>query len=183
MIDRIRVVAETNTNTVLHPDTGAGTGVTSLFYPAGDPNVGVDPNVVDSAYTNSVAGASSTQLYGIDTALDILVTQANSAGTLGTVGPLGINVVSVGGFDISPVGNQIAYAALLPANATNSRLYSINLATGAASPLGEINGGVFISALAVAPDVIVQPNVPEPGSLALAFLGLVGIVSMRRMRV
>lgn len=186
VIDRIRVVAETNTNTVLNPNDGTATGVTNLFYPVGDPNAGVDPNVVDSAYTNSFEGSpppTSTQLYGIDTGLDILVTQANSAGTLGTVGGLGVDVVSVGGFDISPIGNQIAYAALLPANATNSRLYTINLATGAAAEVGEIDGGLFISALAVAPDTIVQPNIPEPTSMVLAFMGVVGVVSFRQRRV
>ena len=183
VIDRIRVVAETNTNTVLNPNDGTGTGVTNLFYGAGDPNFGVDPNVVDSAYTNSVAGANATQLYGIDTGLDILVTQANSAGTLGTVGPLGINVVSVGGFDISPRGNQIAYAALLPSNSSQSNLYAINLGTGLATNLGQIDGGLFISSLAVAPDKIVQPNVPEPTSLALTIFGVVGLCSLRRNRV
>ncbi|QEG32829.1 DUF4394 domain-containing protein [Bythopirellula goksoeyrii] len=188
-IDRIRVVAETNTNTVLNPNDGTGTGVTNLFYGAGDPNFGVDPNVVDSAYTNSFSGppnpqtpARTTQLYGIDTGLDILVTQANSAGTLGTVGGLGLDVVSVGGFDISPIGNQIAYAALLPANATNSRLYTINLGTGLATQVGEIDGGLFISSLAVAPDRIVQPDIPEPTSMVLVLTGLVGVISLRQRR-
>ena len=90
MVDAIRVVSETNQNLVINPNTGAVQAVaTNLFYGPADPNFGVDPNVVDSAYTNNFPGAGSTQLYGIDTGLDILVTQANSAGTLGTVGPLG----------------------------------------------------------------------------------------------
>ena len=88
-IDRIRVVSESDRNYVLHPDTGIATQVTNLFYGPADPNFGVNPNVVGSAYSNNIAGTPTTQLYGIDTNLDILVTQANSAGTLGTVGPIG----------------------------------------------------------------------------------------------
>ena len=83
-IDRIRVVAETNKNTVLNPITGAvQLSATDLAFGPADPNFGVDPNVVSSAYSNNFVGAATTQLYGIDTALDILVTQANNAGTLG----------------------------------------------------------------------------------------------------
>ena len=173
-IDRIRTVAETNKNTVLNPITGAvQLSATDLFFGAGDPNFGVDPNVVNSAYTNSFVGAASTQLYGIDTALDILVTQANNAGTLGTVGPLGINATSVGGFDISGT-TGVAYAALLPSGSSQSNLYSINLLTGAATNLGQIDGGIIITAIAVA------PAIPEPATLALAGMALAAIPLARR---
>lgn len=174
VIDRIRVVAETNKNTVLNPITGAVQATaTDLFYGPADPNFGVDPNVVGSSYTNSFVGAASTQLYGIDTALDILVTQANSAGTLGTVGPLGINATAVGGFDISGT-TGIAYAALLPSGSSQSNLYSINLLTGAATNLGQIDGGIIITAIAVV------PAIPEPATLALAATALAAIPLVRR---
>jgi hypothetical protein len=181
-IDRIRVVSNTKKNYVLNPNDGTATGATDLFFAAGDTNDGVNPNVSFSAYTNSVIPAPmSTQLYGIDTALDVLVTQANSAGTLATVGPLGIDFGAVGGFDISGSGaNGVAYAALLPANTSVSRLYQINLATGAATDLGLIDGGAIISSMAVAPagfdpDVII----PEPTTVALAVLALAGFATRR----
>lgn len=175
-IDRIRVVAETNKNLVLNPITGAvQASATDLFFGPADPNFGVDPNVVNSAYTNNVNGAVSTQLYGIDTALDILVTQANSAGTLGTVGPLGFNATGVGGFDVSGA-TGIAYAALLPSGSSQSNLYSINLATGAATNLGQIDGGVIITAMAVA------PVVPEPATMGLAAMALAAAPLMRRRK-
>jgi hypothetical protein len=173
-IDRIRTVAETNKNTVLNPITGAvQLSATDLFFGPADPNFGVDPNVVNSAYTNNFVGAGATQLYGIDTALDILVTQANNAGTLGTVGPLGINATGVGGFDISGT-TGIAYASLLPSGSSQSNLYSINLLTGAATNLGQIDGGVIITAISVA------PAIPEPATLALAGMALAAIPLVRR---
>jgi hypothetical protein len=174
VIDRVRTVAETNKNTVLNPITGAvQLSATDLFFGPADPNFGVDPNVVNSAYTNNFVGAGATQLYGIDTALDILVTQANNAGTLGTVGPLGINATGVGGFDISGT-TGVAYAALLPSGSSQSNLYSINLVTGLATNLGQIDGGVIITAISVA------PAIPEPATLALAGMALAAIPLVRR---
>jgi hypothetical protein len=174
VIDRVRTVAETNKNTVLNPITGAvQLSATDLFFGPADPNFGVDPNVVNSAYTNNFVGAGATQLYGIDTALDILVTQANNAGTLGTVGPLGINATGVGGIDISGT-TGIAYASLLPSGSSQSNLYSINLLTGAATNLGQIDGGVIITAISVA------PAIPEPATLALAGMALAAIPLVRR---
>jgi hypothetical protein len=174
VIDRIRTVAETNSNMVLNPNDGSATAVTNLFYGPADPNFGVDPNVVHSAYTNSTSPApATTQLYGIDSGLDILVTQANSAGTLGTVGPLGLNIGAVGGFDISGT-TGIAYAALLPAGSSVSSLYSINLVTGLATNLGQIDGGVIITAISVV------PAIPEPATLALAGMAIAAIPLVRR---
>jgi Domain of unknown function (DUF4394) len=178
VIDRIRVVSEADQNLVLNPITGAVQLVaTNLAYGAADPNFGVNPNVVDSAYTNNVFNATSTQLYGIDTGLDILVTQANNAGTLGTVGPLGLNASAAGGFDISGV-TGIAYAALLPSGSSQSSLYSISLVTGLATNLGVVNGGVVISAMTVAP----APNgdIPEPATAALLLAGLIGVCAVRQ---
>jgi hypothetical protein len=182
VIDRIRVVSNSKKNYVLNPNDGSATGVTDLFFGPADPNFGVAPNVSFSAYTNSVSPVpAATQLYGIDTGLDILVTQANSAGTLGTVGVgLGANVGAVGGFDIHGT-NNVAYAALLPAGSSNSNLYLINLLTGTATNLGQIDGGVVISSMAIAPDGF-NPNIPEPASVALIGMAAVGML-VRRNRV
>jgi hypothetical protein len=187
VIDRIRVVSNSKKNYVLNPNDGSATAATDLFFGPADPNFGVPANVSFSAYTNSLNPAPlappngpGTQLYGIDTGLDILVTQANSFGTLGTVGPLGLNVGAVGGFDIQGV-NNVAYAALLPAGSSNSNLYQINLLTGAATNLGQIDGGVVISSMTIAPDGF-NPNIPEPASVALLGFAAMGML-VRQNRV
>ncbi len=166
VIDRIRIVGTDDSNTVGNPDTGGDTAVTDVFYPAGDANEGTNPNLVHHAYTNSVAGALTTQLYAIDSNLDILVTQANSAGTLGTVGGLNVDIDELGGFDIDP-SDGTAYAALSVGG--SSGLYTIDLATGAASLVGGLSGQV--SGLAV---------VPEPSSAIL--LGCGALALLRRKR-
>lgn len=177
VIDRIRVVSNTRKNYVLNPNDGSATQVTDLAFGPADPNFGVSPNVEYSGYTNSTNPApATTQLYGIDTGLDVLVTQTNSAGVLTTVGPLGVNAGATGGFDISG-DTGVAYASFLPGLASQSGLYSINLATGAATNLGVIDGGLIVGSIAVAPDGF-NPFVPEPSTLAL--LGLAAFLAGRR---
>jgi hypothetical protein len=172
--DRIRVVSEANQNLVLNPNTGlVQSAGPNLFYAAGDPHAGVDPNVVDAAYSNNFPGAPTTQLYGIDTALDILVLQNPTTGALTTVGNLGLNATAAGGFDISPSG--WAYAVLLPAGSSQSSLYTINLNFGFATPVGQIDGGVVITAMSVLP-------VPEPTTFGLTLFAAVACQAIRRRR-
>ncbi|MEO6593908.1 MAG: DUF4394 domain-containing protein [Planctomycetota bacterium] len=140
-VDRIRIVSDTAQNLRVHPDTGVVVSIDgSLAYAAGDSNFGTSPLVAGSAYTNSVAGATSTTLYGIDTNLDVLVSQVPpNAGTLNTIGSLGRDVTAVAGFDITPSGT--AYAVLntsLNASSGNSQLYRINLTTGYATWVGNV---------------------------------------------
>ncbi len=170
VIDRIRVVSDANQNLVLNPNDGTATQVTSLFFGAGDMNEGMDPNVVGSAYTNSFAGASSTQLYGIDTGLDMLVTQANSAGTLMTVGSVGVDLNDTLSFDISGA-TGVAFASVVSDDFSSSTFWRIDLSTGAGSALGEIGGGALITSMTV---------VPAPSSMAM--LGLAGLAGVRRRR-
>lgn len=169
-IDRIRVVSDANQNLVLNPATGAATNATALFYAAGDVNQGVDPNVISSAYNNNFVGATTSQLYGLDTGLDILVRQANSAGTLNTVGSLGVDISDQAGFDISGL-TGIAYASVQDADLGQSTFWTINLNTGAASLVGAIGGGSQVSAIAVT---------PTPG--AAGVLGLAALSATRRRR-
>ena len=170
-VDLARIESDTDINYVIDADTGEVVAVaTPPFYPAGDPNAGTDPNVVDLAYTNSVFGqlADSTQLYGIDTELDILVTQANSAGTLGTVGSLGVNVIDITGFDISG-DTGVAYVGAITRGQTQSDLFIVDLATGALPRVGDIGPGQgrVIAGLTVAPGD--TPIIPTPAAPLLAW--------------
>ena len=136
--DSIRIVNDANQNLRVDPTSGAIAGVdTNLAYAPADPNVLTVPSVVALAYTNQVAGAATTTMYGIDQNLDILVTlPAPNSGLLTTVGPLGVNASTITGFEIAPSG--IAFAAI------NNALYTIDLTTGAATAVPAGGAGVLI---------------------------------------
>ncbi len=89
-----------------------------------------------SAYTNSFVNSTSTTLYNIDSNLNILVSQnPPNAGTLNTIGALGVDVTNVVGFDHTAASN-IAYASLNVGG--NLGFYTINLQTGAATLIGTL---------------------------------------------
>jgi len=184
VVDRLRVVGSNDTNFRINVDTGATVVDGNLAYATGDVNFGVNPNLTGAAYLNSFLGAPSpagvtpptrtTQLFDIDSNLDVLTLQnPPNAGTLVTIGSLGIDFSPTGGFDIFADGNggNTAYAA------SDSVLYTIDLATGAASSLGIIGGSRSMTGLAAKP-------VPEPSSVigSLAAVTLVGAAVMRRRR-
>jgi hypothetical protein len=129
-VDRIRLVSNTGQNLRLHPDLG------TVVFTDGNLNPGT-PSVNAAAYTNSVAGATTTTLFVIDSATDMLYTQnPPNAGTLVPVGALGINVDADSGFDIG--GSSGLGFAVLKVGSTNS-VYSINLTTGAATKITDVS--------------------------------------------
>lgn len=137
-VDRIRLTTDGDHNYRMNPDTAAVVIDPNLAYAAGDPNAGANPNVVGSAYTNSFTGALVTVLYDIDSSQDVLVIQnPPNAGTLNTVGPLGVDTTDIVGFDISPV-TGVFYATLTVSSSRN--LYTINQLSGAATLVGTIGG-------------------------------------------
>ena len=172
-VDRIRATSNTDQNLRLNPNNGALAATDGvLAYAAGDVNAGANPNIVGSAYTNSFNGATTTTLYNIDSVLDVLVSQVPpNNGTLNTVGSLGFNTNDNVGFDIIPFSNM-ALASLTGAGGA-SGLFNINLGTGAATSIGAIGGGLTIV------DIAVQ-QVPEPESIALLSIGLIGLLAARR---
>ncbi len=150
VVDRIRVHTDAGQDLRLLPTTGAVAAVDAvLAYRTGDAGFGIAPAIGGTAYTNSVAGATSTELYAIDATRDVLVELANpNDGQLTTVGPLGVNTDTSIGFDI---GGGEAYATLTSAGTTSSTLYRMNLDTGRAIIIGNIGGGVVLRTIAVAP--------------------------------
>src|SRR5664279_1481984 len=110
--DRVRITSDSDQNIRVNPDDGTATSDLTLRFAAGDPNDGVNANVVGSAYTNNFAGAGATVLYDIDQFLDVLVIQdPPNSGNLRTIGPLGVDTGENTGFDISGVTGR-AYASL-----------------------------------------------------------------------
>ena len=145
LVDRIRVISNTRQSFRLNPETGAVAGSDTDLSPG-------SPTVSAVAYNNNAAGGTSTTLYAIDPSTDKLYlvggiggAPSPNLGVLTEVGALGINVDGNNGFDIS--GTDKAYALLTVGSAT--KLYTINLTTGAATAVGDFTGPV--KGLAVAP--------------------------------
>jgi hypothetical protein len=136
-VDLIRVTSDEDRNIRFNPDDGTITQQDpNVAYAAGDANVGANPNIVGSAYSNNFVGAAATVLYDIDSNLDTLVIQdPPNAGILNTFGPLGVDTSDQVGFDISQ-GTGVAYASLTVGG--TGGLYTINLANGASTLVGNI---------------------------------------------
>ncbi|MCI0337237.1 MAG: DUF4394 domain-containing protein [Acidobacteria bacterium] len=159
--DRIRTVSDARQSLRLNPINGAIAGVDgTLAFASSDANASATPNVVGAAYTNNVAGATATSLYVIDSNLDALLLQGSlggtpispNTGTLTTVGMLGVNTTDQVGFDIAPA-TDAAFISLTATGATNSSLYTLNLATGATTLIGAIGGNATIRGIAIAPRI------------------------------
>src|SRR4051812_11007632 len=141
VVDRIRVVSDTEENLRLNPNDGTLTNADAALNPSG--------NVVAAAYTNNTAGATSTTLYDIDWFTGKLYTQGGVGGTpdspntgnLHEVGPLNLgspldnNQI---GFDIG--ADSSSFATITVGGVTS--LYGINLSSGMATSLGNIGNGM-----------------------------------------
>lgn len=129
-VDRIRMVTSAGQNLRLHPETGAVAATDMSLNPG-------SPSVVAVAYTNSVAGASTTTLFDIDISTGKLYKQdPPNNGTLVEVGSLGITSGNESGFDISP-DNMVALASFNIG--ANSVLHQIDITTGKATSLGNLS--------------------------------------------
>ena len=171
--DRIRHVSNTEQNLRLNPNDGTLTATDTALNPAG--------NIVGTAYANNFPGAATTSLYAIDSAAGTLVLIGSlngspispNTGQITTVGSLGLgtNLNEAIGFDIS---GQSAQAMATVTTGGISRLYSINLATGAATLQGTIGPGTnpYIG--------FTFATIPEP-SIAL-LLAAASAMKLRRRR-
>ena len=144
--DRLRVVSDVGMNIRVNPGT-AGVLTDNAINPG-------PANIVGVAYINSYAGAASTTLYDIDSSNDSLLLQnPPNNGTVTTVGALGVDTTGIAGFDIVTLGsNNFAYATFTVGGTVG--LYSINLATGAATSLGSVGGNLELITLAILPDYL-----------------------------
>lgn len=129
-VDRIRLVTSSGQNLRLNPETGG------LAAEDGAINGVSNAKIGSVAYTQNRAGATTTVLFDIDVANDKLHRQdPPNNGGLVEVGSLGYDVDEVGGFDINPSGT-VALAALT--NAGKSSLFAIDLGTGKAAKISDL---------------------------------------------
>lgn len=144
-VDRIRVVSDRGQNLRLNPDTGgvAATDMT-LRYANGRP-----PRIVASGYTNSVRGATTTMLFGVDSDTRNLVLQnPPNDGVLNVVGMLNVDMSDLTAFDISPT-TGMAFLATRVRGSNASVIYMVNLTTASVLLTGIVEGNDQISGLAL----------------------------------
>ncbi len=135
MADRLRFMTGT-TNHRVHPDTGEVTVDGKLAYEKGDLGEASQAKIVAAAYTNSLGKPEKTAMFNIDAANQTLVQQTKpNDGTLKTIGKLEINEShETYAFDIHGLADAKNTAYLVGDNT----IYTVNLETGAATKVGEI---------------------------------------------
>lgn len=212
--DNIRLLTTTKKNIRVNPNTGVvSSNDTLLNFAVGDPNAGTAPQVVQGAYTNSVAGALTSTLFNLEAAKDVLTIQSpQNTGTLTTVGALGLALGTINNFNGMDISGQtgigyIVGQTLIGQGLSQNTLYTINLATGAIQVAGAITGtpqagpltgGGYtpppttpdpwdcggIQGAGLLVDVATIPAaVPEPSTFVLAGFGGLAVVLAARRKV
>lgn len=173
-VDRIRLVTESGQNLRLHPELGT-VAATDISI-AGNANTRIGA----VAYTNSMAGASTTTLYDVDFGEDKLYIQSPpNDGGLQLVGDLTIDFEGQGDFDILADNSQ---ALAVTNNNSVSKLYTIDLTTGKAVDVGTFGLPVISLAFKTNPvafaassdNMLYRFNPTNPTMNSVAFAGLSG---------
>ncbi|MGF6925505.1 hypothetical protein QFZ48_001005 [Chitinophaga sp. W2I13] len=139
-VDRLRIVSNTGQNLRIHPENGTLVAKDTDINPPGS-------GISAVAYSNNTAGSASTVLYDIGYASNSLYRQdPPNGGAVILVGRLGIGASESNGFDISGASNK-AYALFTEGGIT--KLYAINLETGAATAVGDFPAPVKGLAIAL----------------------------------
>ncbi len=134
-VDRVRLVTNASQNLRLHPETGA-VAATDLNI-----NGATNAAITSIAYTNSIAGAATTELFDIDVTSKKLFKQIPpNDGVLVEVGTLNVNFAGKAGFDITP-DNSIALATFSVDGST--KLYSINTANANTTFISTITASII----------------------------------------
>lgn len=152
-VDRIRITNAASDNFRVNPDTGALVAADTALSSS---------NISGVSYSNNVGTATSTTLYALNSGGNSLSTiggvngtPSPNGGSVMLVGSLGVvttssnNYLSIEG-DNGPGNNNTAWAAL---DVTDTGLYEIDLATGAATLVGKIGSGADLVGFTVQ-----QPN-------------------------
>jgi hypothetical protein len=153
-VDRIRVVSDSGQNLRLHPDTGALVSADPALNGAEAGAV----QVTAAGYTYNKKDDKLTTNFAIDAQRGWLVRQGTAEGVqppvspntgrIFPVGPLGTGPADDASFDIADTDNT-ALAAL--SNKGRTRLYRVDLGSGAAQLLGTISSKVPVWGIAIQP--------------------------------
>ncbi|MGD9995915.1 MAG: DUF4394 domain-containing protein [Ilumatobacteraceae bacterium] len=157
VVDRMRLVHSTGASYRVNPRNGALVAIDAAIGPASPSAIAYDRNTPSAPAATTMFSIDAT-----DSTLNIVggvdgVPSDNDGVTIPR-GPLGVNVVSnLVGFDIASTGD--ALATMRTAGAT--RLFAVDLATGAANVVGVVGDGT-VSILDIA-----LPRPPSGAMLAL----------------
>ncbi len=176
-VDRYRLVNDAELNLRAVPDTGALAGTDTPLTPAG--------SAVAAAYDRNIVGGGLTTLFVIDNTTGTLLRQGGVDGTpspnlgvLTTIGPLNVAPTGNVAFEITDQGQ--AFAAMSVGGITG--LYTINLASGAATLVGTLGTGTAVVGLGQGPSI--GSAIPALTRNTLYALGgvlvLLGLLAMRR---
>ena len=130
--DRMRVVTDIRTNYLFNPRTGDG-----------EPDVELATKGIIASIAYAPPVGRATTLFGIDRVRSELVRIGD--GAVSGVGPLGVPVGPLQGLAIEPDGR--AYAALAFGD-LGTRLYRVDLASGAAQDIGILGSGGLVRGIA-----------------------------------
>ena len=157
-VDRVRVVNAANENLRLNPTTGVRVDLPVTDTDLNPVGQYVDAVAYDRTFDHPRGLVVATTLYGLSINSDTLVTiggvdgaPSPNGGALTSVGPLGIDAAGDAGFDIDVDGT--GYATMNVGGTTG--LYTIALATGAATLVGTVgDGNLPIPGLAIPPPTV-----------------------------
>ena len=156
--DRLRVTSDSGLNLRIDVTTGATTTDGTVN--------GAAAAITAAAHTNAVAGATSTQLFSLDTAAgQVYLQDPPNNGTLTAPIALGGTFTGANGFDID-ARNNTAYAALTSGGST--ALYTVPLAAGSAA----VRVGTIGSCEALAGMALMQPTTVKVYALTAAWPAL-----------
>ena len=206
-VDRLRVISAEEVNGedfnfVFNQTNNTVMQFTSLFFGAGDPSEGSDPLIIGNAYRDAVANGGAPTSQGaiqlaIDAETNALLTVANNAGVLSTVGRFSMDIAGPGGFDIYSVADGLGgfddfgYALLTSPQTGATGLFEIALTADtqgliAATLLRDFGANADLRGLAIIDSSLLPSSppapVPLPASFALLAGAATGLFAMRRRR-